>query len=555
MAKPSHTPRDRSASRGSGAPGDQRDFAPGRRGRRGRRRGLKIAGLVTGFVVVVAGVGGVWAYEKLNGNIKSDDLYAGKGGDTLHEKADAFGRTPINILVIGSDSRTDKADCAIGGACQGGDGGARADVEMVLHISADRSNATVLSIPRDLETALPACTDDDNHTSVGPRTDMINSALGYSPGCSVLAVQQLTGIPIDHFMMVDFSGVVNMADAVGGVHICVDHNIYDPYSHLKLKSGGHTLQGVAALEFLRTRHGFGGGTDTGRTVAQHRYLTSLINKLKSAGTLTDPAAVWKLATAATKSLTVDGGPNGIGSIGKLTGLAQDVNKVPADRITFTTMQTYDDPDPDESGRLLAAPNAQTLFKAIADDQSLTTAGGGKSAAAASATAIPTGGIAVHVENGTLAPGRAGGIRTALVADGFSPASTAGNGPSASTTTLTYPAGQQPQAKAVAGALGLPSAALKQGTGAGFTLLVGADWPTGTAFPGHRGTPAPVDTAAALGGASQQNGGDTGKCAQVGTADTLIGATATGRITTAPTPYGMSPEHAYAISPDVPDSAP
>ena len=153
-------------------------------------------------MILLAAAGGYYEYQKLNGNLTTDDLtQSGNPNSAGTEKADAFGRTPINILVIGTDSRATKADCKLGGACTDV-GGGHADVEMVVHISADRSNATVMSIPRDLETDLPACTDNKNHTSIGERTDMINGALNYGPSCQVAAVHKLTGIPIDHFVEV-----------------------------------------------------------------------------------------------------------------------------------------------------------------------------------------------------------------------------------------------------------------------------------------------------------------------------------------------------------------
>ncbi|PWI40928.1 LCP family protein [Streptomyces sp. ICBB 8177] len=515
-----------------------RSGPPGReRSRRKRRSWPKRLAIVASVLVLVVAGAGAALYEHLNGNIKGVAI---SGGGS--EKADAFGRTPINVLVIGSDARDTAADCKLGGDCN--DGGANADVEMVLHVSADRSNATVMSVPRDTVTQLPACTDSKTGQQVPAQTGMINSALEHGPSCQVAAVHQLTGIPIDHFMMVDFGGVVNMSDAIGGVPVCVDNNVYDTYSHLKLSKGTHTLKGVSALEFLRSRHGFGTGSDLGRTVAQHIFLSSMVRTLKSAGTLTNPSDLYGLANAATKALTVD---TGLDSITKLLGFADDLNKVPSDRITFATMQT--EPDPSNDDRVVVAPSAQNLLNAIANDQSLTTGSGGKSAAAgataSSAPAVPDSQIAVTVENGGGITGRASDIATALVDDGFSPQTGSANAPApASTTSVRYPAGKQAEARAVASALRIPSSALHQDSGvSGVTVLIGSDWSSGTTFPAGSGKPAPADTKAAVQGANAQNAGSS-SCAQVSTFKTV-------EVNGVP----MTPSQAYAASPDVPNSAP
>jgi LCP family protein required for cell wall assembly len=530
----------RAASGGQGGRSRRR----GRRAKRpsGARRFLRIAAITLSVLTLVTAGAGWLLYQHLNGNITSVSLTDGAGKNAAGtEKPDAFGRTPINILVMGSDGRTSAADCKLGGGCSktGVQTGQNADVEMVVHISADRSNATVMSIPRDTLVDVPACKNPKTGASTPGYHGMINSALAYGQACQVATVHKLTNIPIDHFIQVDFSGVVDMSDAVGGVSVCVSDDVYDTYSHLKLSKGTHTLKGDGALEFLRSRHGFGDGSDLGRTYAQHIFLSSMIRKFKSAGTLTNPAAVLKLANAATKALTVD---NGLGSVSKLVGLATDINKVPTKRITFTTMQTA--ADPADANRVVLGAGAQTLFSTIAGDQSLTTASGGKSAAASAAgtpTAVPAAQVTVKVENGTGISGRAADIATALTGKGFNPATTGSNAPApTATTTLTYGPGQKPQAQTAAKALGLSTSHLKQGTATGLTLVIGSDWSSGTTFPG--GASSPADTKAALDNSHAQTADQSKTCADVSKYKTV-------EINGVP----MTPTQAYAESPSKKDS--
>ena len=356
--------------------GPGRSARPSRASRRHSRRLVTLV-VVLALVVAVAGVGLI-IYQRLNGNLKAVALPAdvqqrGRPGDPT-----VSGISPgaaENILVIGSDTRSNSQDCSLGGACSpaqatGGTGadlstvGAHADVEILVHISADRSNMTVMSIPRDTMMTVPACT--GNGASEVPHYDRINSTLSFGPACTVTAVHDLTGLAINHFIMVDFSGVVQISDAVGGVTICVDNNVYDPYSHLKLTKGTHTLKGIAALEFLRTRHGFGDGSDIGRTVAQHLFLAAVQRQVESAGTLLNPVTLYHLADTATKAVTVD---TGLASVSDLARLAVTVAKVPTNRTTFITMPTV--PDPQNINVVIPAASAQDLFTKIADDVSLT----------------------------------------------------------------------------------------------------------------------------------------------------------------------------------------
>jgi len=364
------------------------------RHRPGRVRRLLIAVLV---LAGLTGGAGVFGYRQLNGNLRQVPLYAGTTGNAGTEQPDVFGRVPINLLVIGSDSRAKKANCALGGGCAAGTG-QNADVEMVVHVSADRTNITVMSVPRDTVAALPGCTDHRTGERVPARYGQINATLTYGPGCTVAAVHELTGIPIDHFVMVDFAGVISMSDSVGGVRICVSDDVYDPYSHLKLTGGPHILKGLAALQFVRSRHAFGDGSDLGRTYAQHVFLSAMIRSVKRKGVLLNPAAVYSLAQAATKALTVD---PGLGSIPKLLGLAADVNKVDTDRITFTTMQTA--ADPADVNRVVVAPGAKELFQTIIKDESLTVANGSASEPPVTPTLTLSATSTDH-PSGTTSPG-------------------------------------------------------------------------------------------------------------------------------------------------------
>ena len=501
-----------------------------------------LVGLVS-CVVFLVSVGGWASSVYLTRGLHSASLDLGLT-DQGREKANAAGKTPMNILVLGSDTRSSSQDCQIGGADGGACGtgastsaGANADVEMLVHLSANRTNATVLSIPRDTMTDLPACKDPSTgHIYPEVRFGQINSSLAEGgPGCTVAAVHQLTGAVIDHFVMVDFGGVVSMSDAVGGVAVCVDNNVYDPYSQLKLSKGTHTLKGLAALEFLRTRHGFGDGSDLGREDAQHVFLSALIQKLKSANTLASPAALLGLANAAVRALTVDDGLKGTSP---LVALAGQLNDVPTSQITFVTMPN--EPDPTNAARVVPTASAQTLFQAIENDQSLSatpapasSAGTSSAGTATAAPAVAPSAVPVTVENGSGYTGRAASITTALRNQGYTLARDGGNGTATATTRLVYPASEQADADALAKTLGLPSADLSAtGTSSSLVLDIGSDWASGSTLSVPTGPVTPPTSANAL------NAGSTPGCVHVSTQDT--------------TPFG-APPRAYARNPQIPDS--
>ncbi|MEU0938241.1 LCP family protein [Embleya sp. NPDC005971] len=521
------------------------DAPAGRAARRGKRTGhgkprrfrkLKITAMVMSVVLVALGVTGYVIWEKLNGNIKHSKLNT-SDVEVPKDAPDEFGRTPMNILMIGSDGRDDPTDCKLGGACDGG--APRADVQMLLHVSADRSNASVISIPRDTRVQIPVCTDPKTKKQFAPINTTINESLGRGgPGCVVGTWQLLTKIHIDHFMMVTFSGVVSMADAVGGVDVCVQSNIQDEQveyingerhvvgSHLKLTAGKHTIQGEDALKWLRTRHAFENGSDVGRTHAQHMYLNSMVRTLKSNSTITNPVKLFKVADAATKSLTVDDGLNGLQ---KLTSLATTLNKVNTNRITMTTMPNDADPQaPDQ--HLVPAASAETLFKMVradvAFDKNGPAAGTPTPPPAASqpppASNVDKAAIRITVVGATGST-QAGAVTEGLIAQGFTKAA---KGPAAAkrqTSTVIFPAKDQDQAKAVADVLGLPATALSpQANATHVTVQIGSDWGSGPTFKGGGSSsttapptaPPPPPAGQLPSGSSALNASDEGACMKV-----------------------------------------
>jgi len=462
--------------------------------RRGRGRGarrrvlLRRVALGCGLLVVLGCVGG-WGYVSyLDGNIRHGALSLGDQGAA---QPDASGGTALNILLIGSDTRDTAADLSLGGSRSSVGGPAHADVEMLLHVSADRSNASLISIPRDTMVDIPACTDPVTGKVYpeSPHEQITDSLSHGGPGCTVYTWHQLTGIHIDHFMMVDFGGVVSMADAIGGVPVCTTANVADPYSHLRLTKGDHVIRGVQALEWLRSRHGFGDGSDLYRTQVQHMYLTSMMRQLRSAGTLTDPARILSLADAATRAVTVD---DGLDSVGSLVGLADQLKSVAPDRLTTVTMPYAADPTNPKAWVIPMPGDAERLFAMVRGDVPLDSHGRPAAPPAPAPTgpstppvpAVPRAEVRITVENGSGVPGRAAELTAELRGLGFALVRNGLNAPGHQRATrLLYAPGDRASAVAVAGALHLPPDALRQLAGVRRpTLVIGSDWPMGLLYP-------------------------------------------------------------------------
>ncbi|WP_406183135.1 LCP family protein [Streptomyces sp. NBC_01006] len=458
---------------------------PGRRGGRPRKGGgggggrrkkiLVVIGGTLAFLLVGGSVGAYLYYDHLNNNLNVTDVGdAGTGGFKKDQ--------PINILVIGTDKRSGAGNEGYGDA----DSVGHADTTILFHVSKDRSNATALSIPRDLITNIPACPtkqpDGSTKTIPGEKGTRFNISLGQEgrdPGCTMRTVKEITGITVDNFMMVDFNAVKVLSTAVGGVPVCLAKPVDDKDSKLKLDAGEHRLQGEQALAFVRTRHSFGNHGDLDRIKTQQQFLGSMMREMKSKETLTSPKKFFSLAEAATKSLTVD---SGIGSIDKLTNLAGELKDMDLKNITFTTLPVLDNPAEPEGKKatvVIEHGSADPLLKMIQGDVSLTEVekkeqaakdaadaeAKGKADALLQGNRAPAGDVRVDVYNGG---GPSGSASTTLAwlqnSKGVNKASNRGNAPAkVDTTQLEYAPNQADQARALADMMGLPATALKMGS--------------------------------------------------------------------------------------------
>ena len=318
---------------------------------------------LTQALLAILTVGGVtYAYRTLNDNIRD-------GADIQHtlskpkvEKQDAGPMEPLNILVLGSDSRSGDGN-DIDGL---GDIGERADTTILLHVSADRLNAYGVSLPRDAIVDRPDCTDPDGTVVPGGSQVMFNTAFAVGGAqCTIQTVESLTGIYVDHFVVVDFNGFKDMVEAINGVEVCIPTEVDDPEHDIYLPAGVQTLTGQDALNYVRERSILSVTGDIGRMKRQQAFIASMVNKVKSAGILSQPLSIFSFLNAATSSIEVDAE---LDSVGKLADLATQFRNTGLSDIKFITVPIAEYPlDPN---RLIWTDEAADLWERVIADQQL-----------------------------------------------------------------------------------------------------------------------------------------------------------------------------------------
>ncbi|MFE6626797.1 LCP family protein [Streptomyces rochei] len=336
-----------------------------RRRRRRRRLGWTGVGVAA---LAVAAVGAGWAvYTKLNGNITADESAAAELARYEKERPTALVRGAQNVLVIGSDTRSGDANARYGRD----DGTERSDTTILLHLSAGRDSATAVSLPRDLMVDVPGCRRPD-----GQRSQPVFAQFNYAyevggSACSVRTVEKLTGIRVDHHVVVDFQGFKKMVDALDGVEVCLREPVDDEAARLELPAGRVTLDGEQALGYVRARKSLGDGSDTDRMERQQHFLGALVNKVQSNDVLLNPVKLYPVLDAATSSLTTD--PD-LASLRGLYDLVRGLRDIPTERVQFLTVprESYAG---DTNRDQLVEPDAEKLFTRLRTDEPVAVAAG------------------------------------------------------------------------------------------------------------------------------------------------------------------------------------
>jgi LCP family protein required for cell wall assembly len=430
------------------------------RGRSARARLLLATRIIAGLVSfsILAGSGYAWAsYRNFTSSLTHIDGVPGSSQPGGHD----LDGTDQNILLVGDDHRPANASPELLALLSPGrdGGGINTDTMMVLHLPAHGGAPTVISFPRDSWVDIP-----------GAGKGKLNSAFsvgssnggGDAGGLRLLiqVIQNMTGLTIDHFVRVSLVGFYDIANVLGPIQVCLNQPAKDSYSGVDLPAGVSTLDAQQALSFVRQRHGLPRG-DLDREVRQQYFLSAELHKVISAGTLLNPMKQQQLLSAVGSALQTDPGLD-------LLTLAGRFQNLSADKVTFTTIPVTGTPTITDS-------NGNAVSIVAVDFAALPAFIGqviGRPDPYTQATPAQPDTVPVHVVNATGRPGRAATNATELTRLGFH-VDTPTNGTAQAATTITYPAGKEAQAKAVA--LHIPGTSIAtSATVQQVTLTLGSD---------------------------------------------------------------------------------
>jgi LCP family protein required for cell wall assembly len=431
-----------------------------RMARKGRRHGASGpggAGRRPATTTIVAWISGVLVLAVVAGGLFGYAKYREIWDGIHHDVVTGLGNRPPkytdaeNILVFGSDSRVGLTRREQLVLHVGSQGCGCSDTIMVVHISPDHHRVVVLNIPRDTMVPMFACAASQGHA--GQAADpqgvvQINQTLALGgPSCLYKTVEQTTGIHIDHFIQIEFTGVVKVVDDVGGVNVCVPQNIADANSGLRIAAGEHHIDGLTFLEFWRARYSIADGTDLKRIDRDDLLLAEMLRGIISSGLLSSPTRLLPVVDDAARAIyATDAGL----TQSDMLHIAQSFRGLSSNNVQFIEAQTGVYPPAPAQVELVQPADGQ-LFSAIAHDVALPKKS--KTAAPAPVPTVAPAQVKVMVMNSTTIAGLAADTATALTDRGFQVVGTPGNVPAVTGSVVAYPsAAELPAARAVAAQL-------------------------------------------------------------------------------------------------------
>ncbi|MBI1379320.1 MAG: LytR family transcriptional regulator [Frankiales bacterium] len=425
------------------------------------RRGLRaVAAVASTLVLLTSGV--AWAgVAQFDAGVTRIQI-PGLGGEVGHSD-------PMNILLVASDSRDGITRSQAAKLHLGHDnyGAPRTDTMMLVHIGADAGSVSVISLPRDTLADLPAYTDAQGKKHQAHQAKLNAAFAEGGPTGMVATVESMTGLKIDHYVEISFSGFLRMVDAVGGVEVCLPTALKDKNSGLDLPAGRQTIQGAQALAYVRARY-VDPTSDLGRMKRQQKFIASIVKKATSAGTLLNPVRLDSFLTAVAHSITTDSG------LGKdqMLDLADRLKGTSPSNVAFETVPLGAPEKIPGIGDVLTwdKKKAAALFTALKNDQPIVAPAPSASASATTVTVAPSA-ISVAVLNGTSTTGLGARAANDLAGLKFSIAGPAQNAtsPVGSATVVSYDPRWDQSAKTVAAAI--PGSTLTPVAGLGRTIRV------------------------------------------------------------------------------------
>jgi LCP family protein required for cell wall assembly len=393
-----------------------------------------------------------------------------------------------------------------------GQEGAASVATLLASVSADGNQAVLVSFPPTALVDTPECRTPEGSLRSAVTEAFASSLLEGGPSCMVRAVQQLSGLRVDHYLDVDLARLPGMIDALGGVPVCVVPSAATDAAAQPLPDGLSQLSGDAASGYLEP--GDTGSDVTGAAVAERaqRLLTSTLRTAMSMGTLADPLTLTRFLNRAADALTVDqqttlGDLRGLaGSLGDLSGDAVQRAGLPVAQVGYVPAGT------DQAYVLLDRAGTRTLFDAMIEGsrvpEELTTGAGepardstaedpaaaaagaeapAVAAAAPEALTAPPATVTVDVLNGTGTTGLAGTVADLLRGQGFALGAVGNEPGTVNESVVRYGPNVLEQARTVAAAV--PGSVLQPSDSIGdaVQLVIGPGY--STVVPVEVGAPA------------------------------------------------------------------